>query len=66
MFNIFVMYCKEKNIAFDPITITKGEPNQLLRSFYAEVRKRRWDIIQKDFIICVKFRITARNKKDSS
>ena len=33
MFTIFVNCCKEKNIAFDPKTISKGELNKLLRSF---------------------------------
>ena len=60
MCNIFVKHCKEKNIAFDPKTITKGELNQLLRTFYVEVRKEDGTLYQ-DFINCGKVRIAARN-----
>ena len=47
MLNIFVKYCEEKNIAFDPKTITKGELNQLLCSFCVEVCKEDGTLYKK-------------------
>ena len=66
MFNIFVKYCKEKNIAFDPKTITKGELNQSLRSFYVEVRKEDGTLYKKTSLTALRFGLQREIKKDSS
>ena len=38
-FNIFLSYCNEKSIAFDPKTISKESLDEVLRKFYVEIRK---------------------------
>ena len=38
-YSIFTNYCNEKNIEINIATITKEELNEILRSFYVEVRK---------------------------
>ena len=39
LFNVLVIYCREKSINFDVKTISREELNDILCRFYVEVRK---------------------------
>ena len=39
LFNVLASYCGEKKISFDKLSITKTELNEILKTFYVEVRR---------------------------
>ena len=60
---VFIKYCKENNIPFDPKTIAKRHLNQLLRSFYAEVRKEDGTLYKKSSLTALRFGLQRELKK---
>ena len=48
--NIRQSYCREKEIIFNPETVTKQEMDKLLVYFYAEIRKQDGDLYKKHHI----------------
>ena len=62
-FNVFLSYCKEKTIDFNPVTISKFNLNEILCKFYVEIRKHNGEKYKKSSYCAVKFAIQRRMKK---
>ena len=62
-YNVFINYCREKNITIDISTITKEELNELLRSFYVEVRKGDGSFYKKTSFISLRFGLQREFKR---
>ena len=62
-YNVFINYCREKNITIDISTITKEELNELLRSFYVEVRKGDGSFYKKTSFTSLRFGLQREFKR---
>lgn len=62
-YNVFIIYCREKNITIDISTITKEELNELLRSFYVEVRKGDGSFYKKTSFTSLRFGLQREFKR---
>ena len=62
-YNVFINYCREKNITIDISTVTKEELNELLRSFYVEVRKGDGSFYKKTSFTSLRFGLQREFKR---
>ena len=61
----FESYCKEKSIVFDINTVSKHELNNILKTFYLEVRKRDGQLYQEKLFQLFAPRNYSKNQRFS-
>ena len=59
---VFQSYCNEKGILFDEKNCTKSGLNDILKSFYAEVRKPDGKLYRKNSFNCLRHGINLKIK----